>query len=225
MTLPNKSNNYDKEVRQESYTDGNGNIYQTKQTTEKVEQNPNNGSYTHGYVHGQAAERSYHKRIVQRDEENASRGLLLGILIATIAILAGGFIWYINQRDNYESNPVTPIIIPNTDKPQDNPSPSPSIEPQTRQESNSQTTIIEKVREVPIPVPVPQEQPSQPQQSTPEQQPSAKQVEPSQPQNQINILPTTPDTSNSANQTSQPDSSPSEPESQTNSSSKENPAE
>ena len=207
MTLPNSSNNYDKEVHQESYTDEDGNVYQSKQTTEKVKQNGNYDSYNHGYIHGQAVERSQRRRIIQRDEDNTSRGLLLGGLLATIAILAGGFIWYINQRDN-DVNPVTPIIIPNADKPEASPSPSPTIEPQTRQESKSETTIIEKVREVPIPVPVPQPEAPKPQTSQPQSSQPAIPQQSSQPQTEININPVTPENSQPENNSSESNSQP-----------------
>lgn len=151
MTHPNSSNNYDKEVHQESYTDGNGNIYQTKQTTETINSNSNPDAYRHGYIHGQAAERSQRRRIVQRDEDNTSRGLLLGSLLATIAILAGGFLWYINQRDN-DVTPVTPIIVPNANKPQESPSPSPSPTPQsqTQQESKKKPLSSKKLEKFPF---------------------------------------------------------------------------
>ncbi|WP_013324210.1 hypothetical protein [Gloeothece verrucosa] len=209
MTHPNSSNNYDKEVHQESYTDGNGNIYQTKQTTETINSNSNPDAYRHGYIHGQAAERSQRRRIVQRDEDNTSRGLLLGSLLATIAILAGGFLWYINQRDN-DVTPVTPIIVPNANKPQESPSPSPSPTPQsqTQQESKKETTIIEKVREVPVPVPVPQPEAAQPpsSQTQSSSQPTTPQQQPSGPQTEININPVTPEASKSDNNPSESNS-------------------
>lgn len=211
MALPNEAEarNYDKEVHQKSYSDGNGNIYQTKQTTEKVDNKAD--SYGRGYIHGQAAERSTRRRIVQQNEDNTARGLLLGSLLAIIAILTGGFIWYINQQNDSDVLPVAPIIIPNGENPESSPSPSPITEPQTRQESTSETTIIEKVREVPIPVPVPQQTATEPQTSQPQtSQPQSSQ----QPQTEININPVTPETSEAENNTSEANP---QPQTETNS--------
>ncbi|MDM9585978.1 hypothetical protein [Nostoc sp. GT001] len=178
MSIPNERESKNSEVKQESYTDINGNT-QTHytQTTETVKNNTTNpNSYTNGYVHGRNVERSYQQAdLAQRDENNASGGLLLGIIITSLLGLVIGGVWYFNQQNNAAVNNAVPVVVPVPSKSD----PTPSASPQP-------PTIIERTTEVPVPVavpvPVPQQQvtpPSAPRQpdiniTIPPQQPAAE---------------------------------------------------
>lgn len=150
MANSNDPQNYGREVRKETYQDSNGRTNVTK-TTESV-----NGAdtYKDGYVNGQAAERYQEDALVARDNENAGRGLLIGILLASLAALTAGAVWFANQRDDV--NPVNPVVVPVPNRAE--PSPVP--------EAKTETTIIEKTRDVLVPVPQQQSSPA-PQQSAP----------------------------------------------------------
>ncbi|MBN3891059.1 MAG: hypothetical protein HWQ43_18545 [Nostoc sp. JL31] len=152
MSIPNESESKNSEVKQESYTDINGNTHTDfTQTTETVKNNAANpNSYRNGYVQGQNTERSNQADLAQRDENNASGGLLLGIIITSLLGLVIGGVWYFNQQNNAAVNNAVPVVVPVPSKS----SPTPSASPQP------QTTIIERTREVavPVPVPVPQQQ-------------------------------------------------------------------
>ncbi|MCU0534146.1 MAG: hypothetical protein MUD14_09655 [Hydrococcus sp. Prado102] len=162
MTNSNDPKNYDKEVARETYRDASGGTHEVTKVTETA--NSQGDSYDRGYVHGKAVERTYQRAdLAERDNNNAARGLLLGLLLASIAALVGGYLWYINIRNNESVNPVDRIVVPSPSKPEASPSPEPTQEPR------NETTIIERTREVPVevpvpvPVPVPQQQaPSQP---------------------------------------------------------------
>ncbi len=145
MSNPNENKNYNREVRQESYNDANGHTHVTR-TNETVNNVSNPNTYRDGYVDGQVTENRYQQEVLtERDNENAGRGLLIGILLTSLAALTAGAIWYYNQRDDVD--PVQTIVVPNS---QPAPSPSP--------EAKQNTTIIEKTRNVPVPVIVPQQQ-------------------------------------------------------------------
>ena len=174
MSIERESKN--SEIKQESYTDINGNIHndltRTTETVKNSAANPN--SYTNGYVQGRNVERSYQQAdLAQRDENNASGGLLLGIIITSLLGLVIGGVWYFNQQNNAAVDNTVPVVVPVPSS-----SPTPSASPQTK------TTIIERTREVPVPVavPVPQQQvtpPSAPRQpdiniTIPPQQPAAE---------------------------------------------------
>ncbi|MEH2352343.1 hypothetical protein [Nostoc sp.] len=178
MSIPNEPESKNSEVKQESYTDINGNTHtdftRTSETVKNNAANPN--SYTNGYVRGRNVERSNQADLAQRDENNASGGLLLGIIITSLLGLVIGGVWYFNQQNNAAVNNAVPVVVPVPSKS----SPTPSASPQP------QTTIIERTREVPVPVavpvPVPQQQvtpPSAPRQpdiniTIPPQQPAAE---------------------------------------------------
>ncbi|MEH2223164.1 hypothetical protein [Nostoc sp.] len=177
MSIPNEREIKNSEVKQESYTDINGNIHtDLTRTTETVKNNTTNpNSYTNGYVQGRNVERSYQQAdLAQRDENNASGGLLLGIIITSLLGLVIGGVWYFNQQNNAAVNNAVPVVVPVPSK--SNPTPSASPQPQTK--------IIETIKEVPVPVavPVPQQQvtpPSAPRQpdiniTIPPQQPAAE---------------------------------------------------
>ncbi|MDZ8222736.1 hypothetical protein [Nostoc sp. ChiVER01] len=176
MSIERESKN--SEIKHESYTDINGNTHtdltRTSETVKNSAANPS--SYTNGYVHGRNIERNYQQAdLAQRDENNASGGLLLGIIITSLLGLVIGGVWYFNQQNNAAVDNTVPVVVPVPSS-----SPTPSASPQTK------TTIIEKTREVPVPVtvpvPVPQQQvtpPSVPRQpniniTIPPQQPAAE---------------------------------------------------
>ncbi|MBN3922641.1 hypothetical protein [Nostoc sp. NMS4] len=178
MSIPNEREIKNSEVKQESYTDINGNTQtHLTQSTETVKNNTANpNTYTNGYVQGRNVERNYQQAdLAERDERNASGGLLLGIIITSLLGLVIGGVWYFNQQNNAAVNNAVPVVVPVPSKS----SPTPSASPQPQQ-----TTIIERTREVPVPVavPVPQQQvtpPSAPRQpniniTIPPQQPAAE---------------------------------------------------
>ncbi|MCC5623989.1 hypothetical protein [Nostoc sp. CHAB 5715] len=175
MSIPNERESKNSEIKQESYTDTNGNIHtdltRTTETVKNSTANPN--SYSNGYVQGRNTERSYQQAdLAERDNNNASRGLLLGIIVTSLLGLIVGGVWYSNQRndaavDNTNTVPVAVPVLSNS-------SPTPSASLQTK------TTIIERTREVPVPVPQQQvTPPSAPRQpdiniTIPPQQPAAE---------------------------------------------------
>jgi hypothetical protein len=164
MSNLNPGNSYNREVRQESYQDANGNTHvNVTKTTES------NDSYQHGYVHGRVAERSTQERAsTVRDNENAARGLLLGILLTTIAALSAGVIWYLNQSPQASTSTPQPVLVPV-------PSDKPNTESSTVDRSSEKQTIIERIKEVPVPV-------LQPPASTPQQNENMTTPAPTQPE-------------------------------------------
>lgn len=178
MAIPNNHQNENSEIRQESYTGTDGNTHthvtRTTETVNNKTANPN--SYQNGYLHGRSSERSYQQaHLAERDNDNAARGLLLGVILTSLVTLIASAFWYFNQRDNATVDNVentTPVLVP---VPSNN-SPTPSASPQP------ETTIIERTTQVPVPVPVPQQQVSPPAASStpninitvPPQQPAAQ---------------------------------------------------
>ncbi|MDV2990939.1 MAG: hypothetical protein N4J56_000593 [Chroococcidiopsis sp. SAG 2025] len=183
MSNLNPGNSYNREVRQESYQDANGNTHvNVTKTTES------NDSYQHGYVHGRVAERSTQERASTiRDNENAARGLLLGILLTTIAVLSAGVIWYLNQSAQTSTSTPQPVLVPV-------PSDKPNTESSTVDRSSEKQTIIEKIKEVPVPV-------LQPPASTPQQNENMTTPTPTQPETEAET--TQPQQNNSATTESQ----------------------
>lgn len=149
MSNPNSGDRYNREVRQETYRDANGNTHTNVTRTTETD-----NSYQHGYLHGKAAERSLQENTSAiRDNENASRGLLLGILLTTVVALAAGTIWYLTQ--SLQPSTTQPVFVPI-------PTDRPDTESSTVDRSSEKQTIIEKIKEVPVPV-------LQPPASTPQQ--------------------------------------------------------
>ncbi|MDZ4874399.1 MAG: hypothetical protein CLLPBCKN_003795 [Chroococcidiopsis cubana SAG 39.79] len=183
MSNLNPGNSYNREVRQESYQDANGNTHvNVTKTTES------NDSYQHGYVHGRVAERSTQERASTiRDNENAARGLLLGILLTTIAALSAGVIWYLNQSPQASTSTPQPVLVPV-------PSDKPNTESSTVDRSSEKQTIIERIKEVPVPV-------LQPPASTPQQNENMTTPAPTQPETEAET--TQPQQNNSATTESQ----------------------
>lgn len=210
MTNSNKQNNYGREVSQEStHKDANGHIHTNATRTTETVNNPSNNSYQSGYINGQVSERRQEETLVERDNDNAARGLLLGILLTALAALGGGAIWFFNR--DLSPAPVTPVVVPvPNNKPDTKPSPQASKAPE-------KTTIIEKTKEVLVPVP----QPASPSPAAkqdinitvpnPASQPPAA---PAQPQSQTGSSPE----QGNANTTSQSPAAPAQPQSPTSSS-------
>ncbi|QLE55935.1 hypothetical protein [Nostoc sp. TCL26-01] len=200
MTNSNGQENYNQEVKKESYVDANGNTHtRLTQNTET----PSN-SYQKGYVNGRNHEYSYQRaNLAERDNENAANGLILGILLTSLVGLIAGAFWYFNQN-NAPVDSTAPVETPLPA------SATPSISPQPQQ-----TTIIERTREVPVVIPQQQVPPTTvpsppqinvtvpPQQSTREVTPA---VTPKTPQVQQSSKPTT-ENSNTSTSTKTPASS------------------
>lgn len=147
MTNPNNHENYRSENRQESYTNANGETHtHLRRTTETVNNTPNTNSYGSGYVSGRENERRYQQaNLAERDNSNTANGLLLGVILTSLATLGVGAFWYFNQRSNPAVDNTVPVVVPVPT----NASPS----PQATQSSQPQTTIIERTREVPVVIP------------------------------------------------------------------------
>jgi len=146
--LNNEAKNYGREVRQQStYKDDQGHTHvNTTHTTETVNNASNSDSYRDGYATGRVSERLQQEEgLAERDNNNAARGLLLGMLVTALAALTGGAIWLLNQRDQTPA-PVAPVVLPAPSNAK--PSPQASKAPE-------KTTVIEKTKEVLVPVPQP----------------------------------------------------------------------
>lgn len=143
-------------------------------------------AYHDGYVHGRVVENSRERDLRDRDSNNAARGLLLGILFASLVGLVGGTLYYLSERNESP----TPAIVP---VPQET-----EPEPEAPQTIERERTIIERV------IPIPQEAPETPAdnaaptpQTPPEQQ---------QPEQNINI--TVPNSQTQETPPEQPESPP-----------------
>jgi hypothetical protein len=150
MTNPNNHEKYRSENRQESYTDANGETHtHVRRTTETVNNTPNTNSYGSGYVSGRENERRYQQaNLAERDNSNTANGLLLGVILTSLATLGVGAFWYFNQRSNPAVDNTVPVVVPVPT----NASPS----PEATQSPQQRTTIIERTREVPVVIPQPQ---------------------------------------------------------------------
>lgn len=153
MSNPNERTTQNREVRQEFYNDASGNTYsnvtRTSETVNNSTANQSN-SYSDGYVQGKVSERRYQENVLaERDNNNAARGLVLGIIFTSVAALAVGYTWFINQKNDSPTSVTPTVIVPNS--PPDN-KPKPEVERPPQKE-----TIIERTKEL---VPVPQQVPS-----------------------------------------------------------------
>ncbi|MER3494779.1 MAG: hypothetical protein C4323_22635 [Mastigocladus sp. ERB_26_2] len=200
MTNPNDNKSY-REVRQDSYIDSNGDTHtNVTRTTETVNNDRvDSQSYRNGYLQGRVSERNYQEDLAQRDTNNASQGLLLGFLIAGLAALTAGAIWYFNQPDPGVENTTTPT---QTIPPTSSPTPAATLTPEPQQ-----TTIIERTREVPVPIPVPE------QRTSPVPTPAAPDINITVPPQQqqppsTQTAPTSPSTSSGSTSTTTPTTQP-----------------
>lgn len=191
MSNSNEQQNHEREVRQEFYSTANGDTYtHVKQTTESVNNNTAQqkaNSYSDGYMQGRVSERRHQEDVlVQRDNENAGRGLLVGILLTSLIGLTLGAVWFVNQTNKEATQATPPVIIPT--QPRD-PSPEASSAPQKE-------TIIERTRDVLVPIP---------QQQAPSPAPQSQAPSPAPQQN-------TNTTSNSAPQQPATETTPAQPQ-------------
>ncbi len=170
---PNEENSSSREVHQEVHTDATNGHVSTTRTTTSVPSTTANASkeaaHHQGYVKGEMAEN--HRQLGTqevRDNENAGRGLLLGILLASMAGLVLGSVYYFNRGEEAPTPTSAPVIVvPKANQPSATPAPTRIIE--------KEKTIIQKI----VPVPV---QPSPVQKATPAPQPSPAQKATSAPQ-------------------------------------------
>lgn len=147
MKDENKYVNSEREV----YQDRDGNTHtRVNQNTETVRSTNRPEAYRDGYTHGRIAEqRNLEETRTVRDNENAARGLLLGIILTSLVGLAAG-LYYLSQRNTEEPVPTTaPVIVP-TASPEATLSPAPT----------PQNTIIQErtIETNPTIIPVPQPQ-------------------------------------------------------------------
>ncbi|MBD1865802.1 hypothetical protein H6F95_00520 [Cyanobacteria bacterium FACHB-471] len=123
-------------------------------------------SYQNGYTQGRVVERqAYEENLRVRDDNSASRGLLLGILLTSLLGLTVGALYFVNQQSQ---TPVVPVPVP--------------VEPQEETETNNtevRERIIERTREI---VPVPQPQAPAPQQPAAEPAPAVPPASTTQPE-------------------------------------------
>lgn len=147
MSNPNERNIHNQEMRQ--YNDANGNTYTSVSRTSETVNNSTDDrgtNYTDGYVHGRVSERNHQENVLaERDNNNAARGLIIGILLTSITALTVGAIWLFNQNNQAPTQVISPVIVP----PDSKPSPQP-------QQPSQKETIIERTRDVLVPVPQPQ---------------------------------------------------------------------
>ncbi len=157
----NNERSYNKEIKQDSYTNADGSIHtNVTKTSETVENDPN--TYEDGYASGRIQERNDQRRNIAARENNAAGGLILGVMLAALATLVGGAMWYLNQTKEAENATPAPIETPvTTDKDISEPN------------ENNTTTIIERTREVAVPVEVPV---PVPQQQQPAQEPQQRDI-------------------------------------------------
>lgn len=103
--------------------------------------NPNPVDYRDGYVQGRAVEQHRYEANQQiRDNDNAGRGLLVGIILAGTAALVGGALYLLNQSNNTPAPVNSTIVVPGGAA-----SPKASPSPEVRER------IIERDRIVPVP--------------------------------------------------------------------------
>ncbi len=101
-------------------------------------------SYRDGYVHGRVTEQSLQEDGLEvRDNNNAARGLLVGITLTSLVglALAAMFFWYPRS----EPTPAPAVV------------PAPVSSPAASQSQTKQTTVIEKHTVEQVPVSVPQQ--------------------------------------------------------------------
>ena len=136
-------------------------------------------SYRDGYVHGRVLERRRQDEVLEvRDNNNAARGLLIGLSIASLLGLGLAALFFWNQRP--EEAP-TQIIVPQ--------SVSPSPSPQSAETQNRTTVIERQVEKVPQVI-VPQQPASAPQQSAPNINITVpRQVAPAAPKTDVRVIP------------------------------------
>lgn len=103
--------------------------------------NPNPVDYKDGYIQGRAVEQHRHEANQQvRDNDNAGRGLLVGLILAGTAAIVGGALYLLNQSNQTPAPVNSTIVVPGAAA-----SPSVSPSPEVRER------VIERDRIVPVP--------------------------------------------------------------------------
>lgn len=150
MSNSNERKTHDREVRQEFYNEPSGNtctnVTRTTETVNNSTPEQRTNSYSDGYVHGKVSERRYQENVLaERDNNNAARGLLLGIIFTSVAALAVGYTWLFNQKNEAPTSVTPTVIIPNSKS-------NDKLAPEAKQPPQKET-IIERTRDVLVPVP------------------------------------------------------------------------
>lgn len=102
---------------------------------------PNPVDYKDGYLQGRAVEQHRHEANQQvRDNDNAGRGLLIGLILAGTAAIVGGALYLLNQSNQTPAPVNRTIVVPGAAA-----SPSVSPSPEVRER------VIERDRIVPVP--------------------------------------------------------------------------
>ncbi|MEC4982531.1 MAG: hypothetical protein SAJ37_05905 [Oscillatoria sp. PMC 1068.18] len=155
-------------------------------------------AYESGYVQGQVTENNRERRnLTVRDNDNAARGLLIGIIATSLVALAVGLAFLFNDREP-EIDSTPPAIVPSetedlepenqTNIIEEDQQPDTTII-QEDQQPDGQTTIIERnntetIREQ---VPVPVEQDSSSEQQSPASNSTPQSTEPRVQENNTTI--------------------------------------
>lgn len=90
---------------------------------------PDEMAYRDGYVHGKVTEQRVDAARRAERDESASRGLLIGLALASLVGLIAGTLYYLNRQPETLAPAPNPVVIPQ------------------RTETNRETTIIERVPE------------------------------------------------------------------------------
>jgi outer membrane biosynthesis protein TonB len=150
----------------------------TNETNMHQGSTPSQVSYGDGYAHGRVVENIRQEEVQEvRDNDNAARGLLLGIILTGLTGLTIAAVYLLNQRSQVPPPATPPVVIPQA-------SPSPSQPPQVRER------VIERQVPAPqapapnvnitVPSPAPQQAPvSQPAPANPPASQSAPAAQPS----------------------------------------------
>ena len=167
-------------LRNRNHNDSNGRYNESDNIpTEEFVEPGRVTSYRDGYVHGRVLERRHQDEVLEvRDNNNAARGLLIGLSLASLVGLGLAALFFWNQRP--EEAP-TQIIVPQ--------SVSPSPSPQSAETQNRTTVIERQVERVPQVV-VPQQPASAPQQTAPNINIIApRQPAPPAPKTEVKVIP------------------------------------
>lgn len=119
------------------YKDAQGNIH-----TEYKDAQGNIHSYNNGYIDGHLAEEQNQDARVERADKNTSQGLLIGVIVACVAGLTAGVIYFVTRPN--EPAPVSIINVPSYKA-----SPTPSASPPP-------VRVVEQPIVTIVPVPQPQ---------------------------------------------------------------------